>query len=93
MKLTKQKLINLIKEEIGKVTEKIGKQEEIHEEAEDFIVQSIHEMLRQVEDMGLSPKWGGKHYEDTKDVILDAIDSYEHPDKESWPEPGFSDDE
>ena len=93
MKLTKQKLINLIKEEIGKVTEKIGKQEEIHEEAEDFIVQSIHEMLRQVEDMGLSPKWGGKHYEDAKNVILDAIDSYVHPDKESWPEPGFSDDE
>lgn len=87
MKLTKQKLVRLIKEEMGKVTEGLS------EEARDFIIDSIHDMLRQVEDMGFSPKWGGRHYEAVQNVILDdALDSYAHPDKENWAEPGGSED-
>ena len=90
MKLTKQKLIKLIKEEVGKVTEGHDGKAPLTEGAEDLIVDSIHAMLRQLEDMGFSHY---KHYWTILDVIRDdAIDSYSHPDKESWAEPGGSED-
>tara|TARA_Y100000004_G_C8680929_1_gene313342 strand:+ start:160 stop:435 length:276 start_codon:yes stop_codon:yes gene_type:complete len=90
MKLTKQKLINIIKEEVGKVTEGHDGNAPLSEEAEDLIVDSIHAMLRQLEDMGFSRS---KHYWTIQNVITDdAIDSYSHPDKESWAEPGGSED-
>tara|TARA_R100001443_G_scaffold40327_1_gene53781 strand:- start:122 stop:397 length:276 start_codon:yes stop_codon:yes gene_type:complete len=91
MKLTKQKLINLIKEEVGKVTEGDDGKAPLTEEAEDLIVNSIHGMLRQLEDMGFNRY---KHFWTILDVIRDqAIDSYSHPDKLSYSDPGFSDDE
>ena len=90
MKLTKQKLINIIKEEVGKVTEGHDGKAPLAEEAEDLIVDSIHAMLRQLEDMGFDRY---KHYWTILDVIRDdAIDSYSHPGKESWAEPGGSED-
>jgi hypothetical protein len=90
MKLTKQKLINLIKEEIGKVTEGHAGKDPLSDEAQDLVVNSIHAMLRQLEDMGFNRY---KHYWTILDVIRDdAFDSYSHPDKESWVEPGGSED-
>ena len=90
MKLTKEKLVQLIKEEIGNIKEGSDGREPLSEEAQDLIVDSIHEMLRQLEDMGMSHY---KHYWTILDVIRDdAIDSYSHPDKESWVEPGGSED-
>ena len=90
MRFTKQKLISIIKEEIGKVTEGHDGKAPLSEEAEDLIVDSIHAMLRQLEDMGFSRY---KHYWTILGVIQDdAIDSYSHPDKESWAEPGGSED-
>ena len=48
-------------------------------------------MLRQLEDMGFDRY---KHYWTILGVIRDqAIDSYNHPDKLSYSDPGFSDDE
>ena len=52
MKLTKQKLINLIKEEIENIREGHDGKAPLSEEAEDLVVDSIHAMLRQLEDMG-----------------------------------------
>ena len=90
MKLTKQKLINLIKEEIGNIKEGHDGKAPLSEEAEDLIVDSIHAMLRQLEDMGFSRY---KHSWTIQNVISDdAMDSYSHPDKESYPEPGGSED-
>ena len=90
MKLTKQKLINLIKEEIGNIREGHDGKAPLPEEAKDLIIDSIHAMLRQLEDMGFDRY---KHYWTILDVIQDdAIDSYSHPDKESWAEPGGSED-
>ena len=90
MKLTKQKLIKLIKEEIRNIKEGHDGKAPLPEEAQGLIIDSIHEMLRQLEDMGMSHY---KHYWTILDVIRDdAIDSYSHPDKESWLEPGGSED-
>ena len=90
MKLTKKTLVRLIKEELGKVTEGHDGKAPLAEEAEDFIVDSIHAMLRQLEDMGFNRY---KHYWTILDVIRDdAFDSYSHPGKESWAEPGGSGD-
>ena len=90
MKLTKQKLINLIKEEIENIREGHDGKAHLSEEAEDLVVDSIHAMLRQLEDMGFDRY---KHYWTILNVIQDdAIDSYSHPDKESWAEPGGSED-
>lgn len=90
MKLTKSTLVKLIKEEIVRVSEGHDGKAALSGEAEDLIVDSIHAMLRQLEDMGFSRY---KHYWTILDVIRDdAIDSYSHPDKESWTEPGGSED-
>ena len=90
MKLTKKTLVRLIKEELGKDTEGHDGKAPLAEEAEDLIVDSIHAMLRQLEDMGFNRY---KHYWTILDVIRDdAMDSYSHPDKESWAEPGGSED-
>lgn len=90
MKLTKKTLVKIIKEELGKVTEGHDGKAPLSEEAEDLIIDSIHAMLRQLEDMGFSRY---KHYWTILNVIQDdAIDSYSHPDKESWAEPGGSED-
>jgi len=90
MKLTKQKLITLIKEEIENIKEGHSGKEPLSEEAQGLIIDSIHEMLRQLEDMGMSHY---NHYWTILDVIRDdAIDSYSHPDKESWLEPVGSED-
>ena len=90
MKLTKEKLVQLIKEEIGKIKEGSAGREPLSEDAANLIIDSIHDMLRQLEDMGFDRY---KHYWTILDVIRDdAIDSYSHPDKESWAEPGGSED-
>ena len=92
MKLTKKTLINLIKEEIGKVIE--GEDEgkaPVSDEVQEFIVDFIHDMLRQLEDMGVDRD---KHYWTIQNVITDdAYDSYKHPNKLSYSDPGFSGDE
>jgi len=100
MKLTKRSLIQIIKEEIGNIREGHDEGEvEDHEpgkaplsqEAKDFIVDSIHDMLRQLEDMKIDRY---EHYWTILGVIRDdAIDSYSHPNKLSYSDPGFSDDE
>ena len=90
MKLTKKTLVKIIKEELGKVTEGHDGKAPLPEEAEDLIIDSIHAMLGQLEDMGFSRY---KHYWTIQNVIIDdAFDSYSHPDKESWAEPGGSED-